>query len=120
MYLRFSPGGKAFDILMSFGLSPVPMLSSSISTLRGSILGFLATSLEPNKFSKGTNPLGKKIFFRLRISGSSFIISSISTFSKISISTLVNLVGLAISKIFTSMLLSILLSTVQLVSILQF
>jgi len=71
MYLTFSYGGKDFDILMSFGLFSVPMLTSSILVLKGYILGFLATSLESNKYSKGTNTFGKKIFFKLRISGSS-------------------------------------------------
>ena len=120
MYFNFSSGGTTLDILMIFVLYLVPILTSYMSTLRGSILGFLATSLESNKSSKRTNPLGKKLSFKLRISGPSSIISSISTLSKLSISTLVNLVHLCTSKIFTSKLFSTLLSIVQLVSILQF
>lgn len=103
----------------------MPMFHSSMSDLCGSILGFLATPFESNKSSKGVKPFGKKLSLRFNISDSSSIISSISTFSKLSISDWLNLVGLANFTLFTSIFLkSISLSKswsmVQSVYILQF
>ena len=90
-------GGNDFKSLINFGFSLVPILHSFISNLTSSILGFLGTSLESNKSSKGVNPLSKKLSSRLITLVSSFIISSISTFSRFSTSDLVNLVGLNLS-----------------------
>ena len=66
MYFKFSAGGKALDILMSLGFSSVPILHSSISDLRCSILGFLATSLDLKRCSSGANPLGKMLSLRFK------------------------------------------------------
>ena len=54
MYFMFSAGGNAFDNLIGLVFSSVPMLHSSMSDLKGSIFGFLATSFESNKSSNGT------------------------------------------------------------------
>ena len=93
MYFNFLTGGNALDILTSLGFYSFPMLHSSISDLRGSILGFISTSLESKRSSNGANPLGKKISLRFKTYDSSLDNSSISTVSNFSISTLVNLVG---------------------------
>ena len=102
MYFSFSAGGNFLEILISLGFSSVPMLHSSISDLRGSILGFLATSLESKRSSSGANPLGKILSLRFKTSDSSLINSSISIVSNFSISTLVNLVGSILFTLFTS------------------
>ena len=103
MYFKFLARGNALDHLTSLGFSSVPMLNSSISDLKGSILVFLVTSLESKRSSNGANPLGKKNSLRFKTSNSSLINSSISNVSNFSISTLVNLVG---SILFTSLHLS--------------
>lgn len=61
MYLSFSVGGNDFESLINFGLSSMPMLHSSMSNINGSILGFLGTSFESNKSSRGVNPFGKNL-----------------------------------------------------------
>ena len=72
---------------MSLGFCSVPILHSSMSDLNDSIFGFLATSFEQKRYSNGANPLGKNLFLRFKMSESSSANSSISTFSKLSIST---------------------------------
>jgi len=94
MYFTFLVGGNDFESFINFGFSLVPMLYSSISDLTGSLIGFLGTSFDSNKSSKGVNPLGKKLSLRLITLVSSLIILSISSCSKFSTSDLVNLVGL--------------------------
>jgi len=97
MYFIFLVGGNDFESLINLGFSSVPILHSSISDLKGSILGFLGTSFKSNKLVRGLNPLGKELSLRLITSVSSLIISSISVCSKLSISNFVNLVGINLS-----------------------
>ena len=96
MYFTFSVGGNDFESLISLGFSSMPILHSSISYLEGSILGFLGTSFESNKYSGGVNPFGNKLSLILITLVSSLIISSISICYNLSTSNLVNLVGLSL------------------------
>lgn len=106
MYFTFSIGGNEFESLINFGFSLVPTLHSSISYFRGSNFGFLGTSFESNKSSKGVNLLGKKLSLRLMTSVSSSIISSISISFRLSTSDFVNLGGwnLSISSLSISLI----------------
>ena len=68
MYFKFLAGGNALDNLISLGFSYVPMLHSSMSDIKGSILGFIATSLESKISSNGANPLGKMLSLSFKTS----------------------------------------------------
>jgi hypothetical protein len=57
------------QVLTSMKTNPINQQYST-SALVGSILGFLVTSLKSNISSKGTNPLGKTLFFNCNTSNS--------------------------------------------------
>ena len=86
-------GGNDFESFINLGYSSKPILHSSMSDFKGSILGFLGIPFESNKSSKGVNPFGKKLSLRLINSDYSSIASSISICFRFRISNFVNFVG---------------------------